>query len=304
MARNIVDIILSNYFIEVNIMKKEYKFKNKEWLIEQIEKYGTVRAICENTNNAETSIRRYINKFNLKHLLTPVDLSKACRKHKLNEDYFEKIDTEDKAYFLGFMMADGNVSNTNNKYCIRISLHIKDAYILEEFRSKLETDSVVKYIPDKNKAELRIWSKKMFYDLEKHGIKPRKTGYETIPNSISNHLLHHFIRGFFDGDGTIYKRKNRKRHKCTIGYVSQSKEMMLSMQSILKNLGITINIHYKENKNCYESKTESVDYCTKFLEYIYKDATISLIRKYKRANEYLNIECASMKKFIEKNGSN
>ena len=65
MARNIVDIILSNYFIEVNIMKKEYKFKNKEWLIEQIEKYGTVRAICENTNNAETSIRKYINKFNL-----------------------------------------------------------------------------------------------------------------------------------------------------------------------------------------------------------------------------------------------
>ena len=56
-------------------MSKEYLFKDKDWLIEQINLYGTVKSICKNTGNAPTSIRRYIDKFNLKHMLKPIDPS-------------------------------------------------------------------------------------------------------------------------------------------------------------------------------------------------------------------------------------
>lgn len=274
-------------------MSKEYLFKNKDWLIEQINLYGTVKAICENTNNAPTSIRRYIDKFDLKHLLQSIDPSESNKTHSIDKNYFEIIDTEHKAYWLGFLMADGNVYDTGNKYCIRMTLKNEDIYILEKFRKDLNTDVEIK-IDKYNRGTLRVFSKKMFYDLQAHGIVPNKTGKESIPSTVPEHLIHHFIRGFFDGDGTIYTRSNRARHKCTVGWCCSNYNFMIQLNEILnKYCGFSLTIHSHKN-NCYESKTESYDYCKRFVEFIYKDATIGLIRKYNRAHEYLDYTCTTL----------
>lgn len=262
----------------------KYPYKSKEWLIQQIQKYKIVSVICKNTNMPETSIRRYIKEFKLGYM---IEKPKEHRNYMMKEDYFESIDTEEKAYFLGLLMADGNVVNDHNRYCIRLSLKSEDVYLLEFFLAELESDSDVK-IDKYLRGTARVWSKKMFYDLNKLNIIPNKTGKEKMPH-IPEDLINHFIRGFFDGDGTIYKRKNRKRHKCTIGLCCQSEEFIKEVNMKLnKYCNVTIPYYFHKN-NAIEAKTESLDKCKKILEWMYKDASIAMIRKYKRAKEYVGV---------------
>ena len=271
----------------------KYPYKNKEWLIEQINKYHTIVEICKNTGYASTSIRRYIKKYNLE-----VEKPKISRILNINENYFETIDTEHKAYWLGLLMADGNVSDTNKKYVIRLLLKNEDEYLPKLFLKDIESESSIHY-DSYMRAEARVFCKKMFFDLNKLGIIPNKTGKESIPN-IPDDLFNHFVRGFFDGDGTIYKRSNRKRHKCTIGLVCQNKDFLDSLNfKIFNEIGCHFGNSILHKNNAYESKTESFYKCKSIMEWIYKDATIAMIRKYERAKEYLNIDCPSLEQFKE-----
>lgn len=287
-------LIDSSRHKEPDEKKDIYLYKDEEWLLDKILKYKTVPAICKETGFAKTSIRRYIKKYNLEVLLEECP---TYRTMKLDENYFETIDTERKAYWLGMLMADGNVANYNNRYCIRLTLKKEDYYILEELKKDLKSDTPIYRDPIYYRSTLRVWSKKMFFDLEKHGIIPNKTGKESIPSTIPDELISHFIRGFFDGDGTIFKRKNRKRHKGTVGFCCQNKKMLLDMISIFeRKCGVTMSCLPHKN-NVYESKTESLSKCTSLVQFMYKDATIALLRKFKRAQEYYNLQCPSLKQF-------
>ena len=125
-----------------------------------------------------------------------------------NENYFETIDTEHKAYFLGFIYADGCIhierpaNRTKPSYVFRIGLNVKDretiVKLAEELNYPIEKISLVK---STNSNALRIRNQKLFDDLYKQGVRPNKTvvGVE-IPN-LPNELIGHFIRGYFDGDG-------------------------------------------------------------------------------------------------------
>lgn len=270
-------------------MKKELKYKNKEWLQEQILKYKNVPTICKKTGFASTSIRRYIKKFEFENLLEKCPIKRYL---KLNEDYFENIDSERKAYWLGLLMADGNVANFNNRYCIRITLKNEDTYLVEELKKDLDSEAKI-YFDKHNRATLRVWSKKMYHYLLKLGVIPRKTGKEIVPN-INKNLINHFFRGYFDGDGTIYKRANRRRHKGTIGFCCQSEKFMIDMLKIInKECNTNINYHFHRS-NLYEAKTESFSWAVNIINWMYKDATICMLRKYNRAKEYYNYTCPSL----------
>lgn len=278
--------IINNY--------EKYPYKNKEWLQEQIDKYETIVSICKNTGYASTSIRRYIKLFEL-------DVKKPSipRILNINENYFETINTEHKAYWLGLLVADGNVSDLNKKYCIRITLKNEDMYLPYLFLKDVESSSKI-YIDKHDRATARVFSKKMFNDLVKLGVVPNKTGKETIPVDIPSNLFNHFVRGFFDGDGTIYKRKNRKRHKCTIGLVCQNQDFLQDLNTTINQLiKCDFGNVVKHKNNAYECKTESYEKCKTIMNWIYKDATICMIRKYELSKKYLNINCPSLEQFKE-----
>lgn len=285
-----------NYLIDNNKHKKSnskediYLFKNKDWLLNAILEYKTVANIHKETGFSKTSLWRYIRKYELGSY---IENCNPVRCRSLNEDYFETIDTEHKAYWLGLLMADGNVANYNNRYCIRLTLKEEDHYLIEKLKADINTDTNI-YIDKYNRSTLRVWSKKMFNDLAKHGIVPNKTGKETIPETVPTHLLHHFIRGFFDGDGTIFKRKNRARHKGTIGFCCQNEQFIINLSKVFKdNCNFVLNYHPHKN-NVYEIKTESFRKCSSIVKYMYNNATIAMLRKYDRVKQYYNINCPSL----------
>lgn len=221
--------------------------------------------------------------------------TKAGFKPKFNEDYFENIDTEYKSYFLGYLMADGNVyERKNSQPCIRLEINQADKYILDSLKEELSINIEVKETR-KNCCILRWHSKKMYDDLNRYGIVPNKTGKEIIPNTIPDNLLHHFIRGFFDGDGwvtnTTSHGKNKGSRKC-IGFVS-SKDCLARLREIL---------HYelgtKLNKLTFRNSYYMLLYGAKndvnlIINFMYKDSTIFLTRKRESCYQvYANTERA------------
>lgn len=122
-----------------------------------------------------------------------------------NEDYFEKIDTEDKAYFLGFIVADGCVSSKTNNICITQ----KEIEILYKFRSYINSKANVYTSKVRNISYLHISSSKTKKDLENLGITSKKSRVVKYPK-IQENLQNHFMRGVFDGDGCITLRTDNR----------------------------------------------------------------------------------------------
>ena len=220
------------------------------------------------------------------------------RKHFFNERYFEKIDTEEKAYWLGFLMADGCVctsaknSNINN---VRITLQIIDKEHIELFNKAIESDYPIKekILYDKRgfssqSASIKINSRQMCIDLEKYGIVANKTGKEIIPE-IDKELVRHFIRGYFDGDGSITIQKTNNAPSFKI--CSASIKLIQNIISIFSELGIKIN-YQTYNNNFYILETRKQANIIKIKNYLYKDSTVYLKRKFNKISQI----CANFKK--------
>lgn len=153
-------------------------------------------------------------------------------KYNIDEKYFEKIDSEAKAYFLGFLYTDGTVSKdkeTNKR--VQMSLSTKDKYILEEFKKELRTTKPLQLtkrnarkigditIKKSEIITMNISNVKIRKDLINLGLIPQKTKKMTFPNNkiLSDKFLRHFIRGVYDGDGTIAKSGNSVSCNITSG---------------------------------------------------------------------------------------
>lgn len=126
------------------------------------------------------------------------------RKYQIKENYFDKIDTEEKAYFMGFFYADGY--NSKNGSSLVISLNIKDIDILYRFSNMIlgeEHVSIYDRGPKGKEAVFRINSKDLCHRFSELGCPNCKTYTLEFPKWIDDDLLRHFVRGYFDGDGSI-----------------------------------------------------------------------------------------------------
>lgn len=198
------------------------------------------------------------------------------RKNNFNQDYFKVIDTEDKAYFLGLLYADGNVYMKRNR--VQITLANEDSYMLDKF-SKV-TESTAKLYDDRGKySKVILESKILCEDIIKLGCFPNKSLTLQFPTKeqVPTHLLHHFIRGCFDGDGHVSRRGN----SFNVNFTS-SKDFMTGFMNLLTQLGIDTTGSKKRyedhEKSAYQLYIRSTS-AKLFFDYIYKDATIFLTRK-------------------------
>lgn len=215
-------------------------------------------------------------------------------KYHLNELYFDIIDSEDKAYFLGLLMADGCVSDKNT---VTITLKESDKHILDELISKLETNSPLKFIKNKKKNQsnyysVTFYSRKLCKSLIKLGCVPRKTHLLKWDVSFVNKkLINHFVRGYFDGDGCISYRLHKGKYlKSTVNFTS-SKHFCEGLSTLIKQ---------KFNYNMYmstrhtNSNTKTVELSgniqnKKIINWLYKNATIFLKRKREKSESFLKI---------------
>lgn len=120
---------------------------------------------------------------------------------------FETIDTEEKAYWLGFLYADGTISSKENK--IELGLAEKDLTHIQKFRTFIGISNKICYRESSKSYRFSFRSYKCKQDLINKGCVPNKSLILTFPSAsqVPIALLKHFIRGYFDGDGWFTNTK-------------------------------------------------------------------------------------------------
>lgn len=211
--------------------------------------------------------------------------------YTLDEHWLDELDCEEKAYFLGYFYADGGNSIDRNQ--IRIKLNIEDKYILERFRSWFKSNRPLLPL-DKNGEictykgckELDLTSEYLCRRLKELGAPATKSAILKFPDFIPEELMNHFIRGYFDGDGNISVFGNNKNGELRANITITSSNYFIDglYKYILNNLGINSRVDDCEGKVYKRLQIEKNREVKKFLDWMYKDATVYLTRK---CNDYI-----------------
>lgn len=219
------------------------------------------------------------------------------RKQSTNESLFEIIDNEEKAYWLGFLYADGCIIYNENekRYVVELTLCEKDYLHVQKFKNFLKCNNKITYKEKQKAYKICINSKKICSDLIKLGCIPKKSLILTFPTEkqVPLKLQKHFVRGYFDGDGCISLSNRSKAFQITILGT-------LNFLNSIENLHWKLKLVYSKDKR-HLNDTWTLRFRTKealeFINYIYNNSTIYLIRKFEKYNIILN--CRSVEKSSE-----
>lgn len=192
----------------------------------------------------------------------------ATKKFSLDEGYFQSIDNSNKAYWLGFCMADCY----NSMDELIFELAIKDISHLENLKKELKSDQKVKSIKNDKFCKIRFSSRILCKNLADLGCVPKKSLIVQFPN-INKIYYKDFIRGVFDGDGCIYIGKKGKRWSIYSG----SKLFIEEIQKIL--LDNNINAKLNSQGRGYTVNLYSKQEINKIYHFLYDNAQAFLDRK-------------------------
>ncbi|OGE64457.1 hypothetical protein A3J13_01985 [Candidatus Daviesbacteria bacterium RIFCSPLOWO2_02_FULL_36_8] len=208
------------------------------------------------------------------------------KKHPVNSDFFKKWSPE-MTYILGFIGADGNICHSGRAHTLHIACDDKD--VIEKIKQIMKYEGPIHLKPRPNgkiSYSLRICDPIIFNDLNKLGVTERKSLTFTPPK-ISLQLTKHFLRGYFDGDGTVYlcnlKYPSKLRVKIYTASLNMGKYLHQTLKKALGDL-------YKGSILTYMAHQKTPYYVThmghhaavKLFDYMYTDATIYLDRKHQK----------------------
>lgn len=250
-----------------------------------------------------TKLSQVLNKdwMTVKNYMIKHDIQmKRKTKYSCDHSFFLK-ETPEAFYWAGFIAADGCVLKRKkyNTYILKITLSKKDEKHLILFKKYIKSDHPIKNYIVRNKnyndsvsSEIQICSKQIFDDLNRFNVVPRKTHIYSFPEWVKNHkYVNHFIRGYFDGDGSFssYKQKNRN--------VAQFSFSVRGTESFLKDMYQIIdkNCNFKKinRKIQYSNGIAGIGYSGNNIvknisNFLYKDASLYLTRKYKKIESLIN----------------
>lgn len=201
----------------------------------------------------------------------------------LLESFFESIDEERKAYYLGLLISDGNVfqDGTGRQSSISITLDEKDEYILEDFKKTLHSNTKVSH-DGRGNSQIAIRSNIMAEDLSNYGVVPRKSFITYLPTNIPKEMYPHLMRGILDGDGSIQAKQNGTRYLHSISFCGSHRLMQEMIEYIQSNLQIegSLSVYDYKDRELSEFKIARVQDMYLFGEWIYGNASIFMKRKY------------------------
>lgn len=233
-------------------------------------------------------------------------------KRKTRHDFFKNIDTELHAYLLGLIMSDGSIND--KRATLSHSLNEKDKELLNYYRIICPKAYIQEYTPKPSKGirdgkmiiggksiRLAIASVTLINDLHQLGVKQNKTYEEQyIPKQIPNKLIKHFIRGYFDGDGSfsgsVIQDKNRPNPRVRMQFQidSKTKTILEEFKLFFEKNNIKIHIYRCKRDNMYRIASHSVSECKKIYHLLYDNSHCFLKRKFNKFNYYVNTEVSQI----------
>lgn len=279
------------------------QFKEQGWKINEkdikiIIPTSLENTICEDYEKNNLTKDQLMVKYNfpirtINRLLEKFDKKKTksqahTQAKKIIGNYFENIDTEDKAYFLGLLYADGCVSKDEDNNRISLTLQYGDKNIVEKMSDYILQENKVKYNEKNNTVRLQFKYKQIKDDLATHGCMPVKSFKIRMPTTVPKDLMRHFLRGLYDGDGCIHLYEDRKQ--VYVGLTS-NKTFCEELQKYLLD-NIKINSRIKINKNGNPDMADLLIDANAhkylFLNFMYKNSNMSINRKFESYKEICN----------------
>lgn len=259
-----------------------------EYIINEYNVHHSTTIIANKFNVSTQAIRTLLRKNNVK-VLSITELKHL--KYPRNSFYFENIDCAEKAYWLGFLYADGYISKSGE---IRINLMKDDERHLYKFLSAIGAiNNTIKYSKKVTKektyeqAYCNLRDVQMVKDLANKGCVNNKSLILKFPyDKLTSNLYSHFIRGYIDGDGSIHYTcsGNAKTPNYRLN-IAGTKDMLIAIRDILnKN-----NLALEDKKTFYCLTINGNKQLENIFNYIYQDSydAIELTRKRQIYNNFL-----------------
>lgn len=273
-------------------------YKDKDWLYEQyyIQKHNK-REIAKLANCNEMTIHKYMKQFGFQ---TDNTLSRK-RKYNYNESYFDNIDTPEKAYWLGYIAADGcirkvrnnktNTSENRLKFCISIQDKDHLCIFRDSICPELKIKDHITYLKATNKyyqgCSLTVYNTHIVNSLLALGIEQNKSTKEKMP-LLKKEFQRAFILGYFDGDGCFSywsSALNGLQYEVTI---VGSETIVNQIGDIIKE-AIGLEKHIRQDGKIY-TLVYTLNNATQLMEWLYKENIPFLQRKFNKYKEYLQLK--------------
>lgn len=247
----------------------------------------SIAKLAKQYNCNQSKIRKVLVKHNIQ-----IRNNNFYKCKKIDETYFDNIDTEEKAYILGFIYADGCLTKGN---VLSIKLSECDIDILEKIKKCLKSEHTIGvYKPssgfktNNNYCSLSIVNKHLHDSLVKCGATERKTKTLLFPKFLNDSLVPHFIRGFFDGDGSVYSVNKTNFIACSF---TGTFDMLDNIRQVCeREFRTKAKVRKYKNKDIYDFKVGGKSNVIAFYKYLYNGATIFLGRKKLLFDKYIKIE--------------
>lgn len=242
---------------------------DKEFLKKCLEQGMSTRDIEKICDKKRSTISYWINKYGL---------IESSRYQKHDNYKFEKIDTKEKAYILGFILADAAITETNTE----ISVAMADKKVAEFIARQV--DGNVRYDNSFDKKARRFPRARLvkkIVDITKFtgGYVKNERHYPRVRDDLERYL----IQGLFDSDGCLTwgRRKDKNRLWQKVSFTSQLKILEGVQKYLINKLNISTVIRPKTNEKCFVLEFSNLNDVIKFCEHIYpNDDFIILNRKY------------------------
>lgn len=210
----------------------------------------------------------------------------------MRDTFFDVIDTQEKAYWLGFLYADGYHTRPHRigvKLALRDKSHIEKLCVSlqvspEKIRTRPPSETICmgRIIRGNGSAEINICNKRLSVSSNRCGLVPNKSLILSFPSYdiLPSHLVNHFVRGYFDGDGCLTKgySKNATRYRIII---LSSRNFCTSLcEYINSELNIKMKNWDKKKTNIYKVCISGNRQVKRFVDWMYNGATLYLDRKY------------------------
>lgn len=264
--------------------------------ISEFERYQIKNMYLNGISSTKIAVKLKIYHKTVNKILDEFEIKRKYngkRKYMINDSYFDNIDTQNKAYILGLLYADGY--NSLDKSTIRLQLQESDYDILEKIRKELNSQKPLKYIvcdnkvanngyTSKNMYQLEFYSSHMCRVLDNLGMHQNKSLILKFPNWLNSDLYSHFLRGYFDGDGSYCHRYTQKYGNRDLVTFTSTYDFCVSAQEIINKYSYAKGGGIYD-ASCHNGTTKVLAFSGKnqvknLLDWLYQNAELYLNRKF------------------------